>query len=432
MLFYQLLMPALKSKEYHSLHKEILYTALYPTKKYSDKNFNYLKSQLYSLVEVFITYQSFTADKTANDLHLLQSVQQRKLHKSYPSVYKKALNSLNDNQAHSLLQYAQRHQFYTIADSYQTATNSRNKNPFFAQAAASFDDYWVTHKLKYLCTMLSNEHFMQLSYDKTFLSELKDWLQQHPPSLPITQAYYYLLMILINEDNQANFFFEKLKSLIHSPAQQILPQDLKPIIQIAITYCGQQISLGQSKYVKEAMELYKFGVYNELLLTNNIISPWTYKNMVKLAINLKEYNWLEEFIHEYAQKLAPTNKEDAYHFSLADLYYAKGDYPRAQQHLNIVEFKDPLYYVGAKTLLIKIYYEEDSFDALESSLFAFKVYLKRNKLLSAPSKKPYENFIRFVGVLQKGNIKSIDNLKIKIDNSICTEKRWLNKQLEQF
>ena len=69
------------------------------------------------------------------------------------------------------------------------------------------------------------------------------------------------------------------------------------------------------------MDLYIEGIKNNILLENGQISPWTYKNVVKLGLGLKRFEWVESFVREYSQYLSAREREDAYHFNLADLFF---------------------------------------------------------------------------------------------------------------
>ena len=47
-----------------------------------------------------------------------------------------------------------------------------------------------------------------------------------------------------------------------------------------------------------------------------------------------------------------------------------------------VEFNDVYYHLDSKSLLMKVYFELDEYDAFSSLVDAFKIYLRRNQTIS--------------------------------------------------
>lgn len=429
--FYLLLKKELKKEKPTRLEKTKLYKQVFQTNTFCNKTFNSLQTQLYQLLEKFLAYQQMQKDGAAEELYLLERIIDLKIHKSYQHSFAKAEKKISSIKKLSLPLLAQKNK---LADLYNNQINikrERLKNNPLEEAALSYDEYLLSKKLDYLCNMLNNEKFMAISHSKTFLLEIQQHLEKQQELSPILKTYYYLFMAQSHEKTKHQYF-QQLKDAIILHKNDISQQNMRDIMQMAINFCSAQIRKDSNiTYVKEAMDLYQIGVTSTILLNNNTISPWTYKNMVKLGINLQQYDWLETFIRDYYDKLPKSQQQDAYHFSLADLHYAKNDFSTAQEHLHIVEFKDPYYYLDAKVLLIKIYHEEDSFDALDALLFSFKTYLKRNKLLSIQAKKPYENFIRFVHQITKYGKRKKEILQENLTNTpTITEKRWLTKQIE--
>lgn len=70
-----------------------------------------------------------------------------------------------------------------------------------------------------------------------------------------------------------------------------------------------------------------------------------------------------------------------------------------------MEFSDVHYSLGAKELLLRIYYTLGETEAFLSLVFSFRIYLKRNKLITTEVKSAYENFIRYIHLLHKSGDK---------------------------
>ncbi|MGK0390935.1 MAG: hypothetical protein ACI94Y_003695 [Maribacter sp.] len=89
-------------------------------------------------------------------------------------------------------------------------------------------------------------------------------------------------------------------------------------------------------------------------------------------MKLKEFYWIESFIYDYKKYLDVATKEDSFNFNLAKFYFEKKDYGTVMPLLIQTKYDDVLHNLGAKMMLVKMYYELKEFDALENLLEIFK------------------------------------------------------------
>ena len=101
----------------------------------------------------------------------------------------------------------------------------------------------------------------------------------------------------------------------------------------------------------------------------------------------------------------------------------------------LVQFdsEDYLLTLGAKTLLLKMYYESEEFEVLDSLLESIRIYLQRKQVLGY-HKKHFENIIRFTKKMM--DIPPFDKTKKEqlrqeiLSTKIQSERDWFLKQLE--
>ena len=156
-----------------------------------------------------------------------------------------------------------------------------------------------------------------------------------------------------------------------------------------------------------------------------------FTNIVKLSLRLKRYEWVEPFIREYAPQLPVAFRENALHYNLAELFYYTHRNDDAQQHLIKVAYSDLNYYLGARVMLAKIYYESGHTEPLLSLIAAFMIFLKRNKQISADLKQTYLNFCDILFQLTRPHPKKMVLLGETIRNtSLLTDRSWLMAQYE--
>lgn len=190
-----------------------------------------------------------------------------------------------------------------------------------------------------------------------------------------------------------------------------------------------------------------FDIY-ELLLENKIIfedehlSQNDYKNIVSIGLRLEKFDWTKTFIEQYKNDITPEFRQNAYEYNLSSYYYSKHDYKNALKLLQRVEFTDVFYHLGAKSMLLKMYYELEEVEPFYSIIDAFKVYLGRNKQISANQRLSHQNLVKWTkrafdirirGSSSKNYLKAVETLKQKINTGKnIANLQWLQERIEEF
>lgn len=412
--------------------KKALIQALFPGQPYSDKQLRYLFSDLNRLGEQFLTMERFKENKLESDLLTLDELSKRDLKKAYNQLNR----SLNKKIKESLLPQKDllMHQFkYAEARQKHFDRSHVRKQDFTVQEMAQkLDKFYFFYRLYLSSAMLDQQNI----FDQAYQIELSpNWISHLKEKTffdePIIKVYYTIFNALEEKEEQSHF--ELLKSQISAVKHTLHPEDLKDIYFFAINYCARKIRRGQSEYLSEALELNVKGVETGVLLENGKLSPWTFSNVVKLAIRLEKYQWLAKFIDDYEVLLMPDFHKNALHYNRAELYYATQKYAEAQQELLQVAFLDLNYYLGARVLLAKIYFEIQEEEALLSLLASFTIFLKRNKNISKDIKTACLNFCKILFQLIKKKPKQLLKLKKSMEDiKLLTERNWLEKHLDNF
>ncbi|MEL6843656.1 MAG: hypothetical protein AAFP02_10610, partial [Bacteroidota bacterium] len=161
------------------------------------------------------------------------------------------------------------------------------------------------------------------------------------------------------------------------------------------------------------------------------LSSWTYSNVVKLGLRLKEYDWTRAFIFQYKDFIDPNFRENTFAYNVSELYYYTKDYDGAMDYLTKVKFED-IYHLNTRVILIKIYYETDEATSLHSLIASFSMFLKRNKKMAGNIKQTYLNFCRLLNRILRRNRKEAERLRQEIEElPLLTERTWLIDVLEK-
>ena len=248
---------------------------------------------------------------------------------------------------------------------------------------------------------------------------------------PAIGIYYYIYKALTEENNPAHF--EELNNRIQTASPLFPLEEMRGIYLHAINYCIRRLNSGQEIYFRKAFELYRKGIEEKILITDNTIDPYLFRNVTAAGLKLKEFVWVDFFIHNYKDYLIEEHRENFFRFNLARLRIEQNNYTAAMQLLAQTDFDDVLIQLNAKTMLLKIYYELEEIDALESLLESMRTYLNRKELVGA-YRPNYQNIIRYTKKLVRINPYDKER-KEKLRQEITaanplTERDWLLKQLD--
>ena len=270
--------------------------------------------------------------------------------------------------------------------------------------------------------MLDRQSLLKGAYQLDLPENWMDWLiANHYWGEKIIKMYAMVFLSLENEGEPA--YFEKLKELLDAEISGISKDDSKELLLYAINYCARKMRKGEDQYIETALHFYVKGIREKILMENGFLSPWTFGNVVKLALRLERYEWIEHFIEEHKYHLVPEFQENAMQYNLAELYCYKKDFDKALSLLFKVEFSDLSYHLGSRIMLSKIYYELNEKEALLSLMSSFVMFLKRNKKISESIRKTCLNFCDLLFLIIRGKVQQIEE-KIK-NTTLLADREWL-------
>lgn len=413
--------------ETDSISRETIFNAVYPKQSFNKQALAYLNSYMLKQAERFLIQIRLEKKEYWSNYFLLEELMERKLDKHYRRYLKEIQALVAGKQSINSDYYLYRYQLSDLAKRHFLGQQERRFDENIQFAWDRLDSFYFFNKMKAACEILEWKNIIKADYDMSYITELAAYLKRHQTQLDhLTLIYlkaYFLLLYPTTKDG-----FIQFVQLISQYKNQIPNSEKKYIYLLSINYCGSQIKKGNDPYyyVEACLNLYVEGIEDRFLFENNYLSPWTFKNVVKLGFNLKRYQWTEQFIQDYYAQLEEEFQADALHFNLADLYYRKKEYQQAQQHLLQVRYSDIFYNLGAKTMLIKIYYETNEEEALLSMLASFTLFLKRNKKITKELRNIYLNFTTFLNRILRIKPAKKDQLMLEIKQTkLVTNRNWL-------
>lgn len=408
-----------------------VWAEVYPGVPEDQRQLNHLMSWLLKLAEQFLGQERLRSGRYELARQSAEALSARGLHKHFHFLAGRLRRELDAAPLRDAGYLLHRYRLADLEREHFNRQEARQFDEHLQAGADQLDYFYLTEKLKYACGMLNNQAIVSAAYAFHFVEEVRQFVEKHPfpPEAPGVAIYFRIYQMLTKEDGDADF--QALKNLLALHGGKFSREEMAWLYGYALNFCIRQIRALRETYIDEALTLYERGIESGILLTEaGHLSPWHFKNIVKLALRLQRFNWTEQFIRDKHGLLAPEFRADALHYNLADLYFYTGQYDRTLEHLNRVEFSDIYYHLGAREMLAKVYYETGAFDALDSLLHAFKTYLQRNRVLADQVRKSYLNFIRLLRRLLRATPDQLPALRRRVEQTdMLTAKNWLLEQM---
>ena len=423
--------PSFNSKK---LERHEIFETTFPKMKFDEKKLGYLHSDLVKMTEKFLAYSEFEKSTSAFQLNLLKAYNDLELDKQYKSTMAMAENRQRQNPHGDADYYFQQYNLAALENDYFNRQRKRHFDENLQAAIDNFDLYYISQKLKYSCEIANRQNVLSAKYRLRLLEEILSYLKNNPlEDVPVISIYYHILMTLIESENEQHYI--KLKELLVLHVDKFPKEEARDMYTFAINYCIKKANKGESQFLIELFELYKTALQLEVIFDGRFISPWTFKNIVGAALRVEEFEWANNFIKDYKNKIRAKFRENAFLYNLASLHFARKEFSKAQELLNQVEFTDVFYATDSKALLIRIYYELGETEPLISLLDSFYTYLNRNKLISKSHKLLLFNLIKFVRKLVRIYQPSRSQLEL-LKSEIEETKQvayigWILKKVEE-
>ncbi|MFY0674245.1 MAG: hypothetical protein JXQ87_12630 [Bacteroidia bacterium] len=403
--------------------------------EFNDLKVRHLMSDMLKLFERFVAYEIFEEDEVYLEINKLNYYRNKGLDKHFTTTEKRIHKSIEKNGVYTneelyykkFLLERELNQFMSDRFTRKGASNVKN-------TSEALDNFFILQKLRYGC--------MQLNYGKVFSQSfqllLLDEIVQHVSRIdlsedPLIRAYYYAYNMLKSPDETSSFF--GLKEILSASTVFDISLNFE-LYNFAQNYCIGYINRGRKEFFEELFQLYKLSIKNDVVTYNQNLHPADFKNIVTIACRLEQYDWADDFIKNYGDYLPEEERENAITINRAQMYWYVGQLSQAVRLLSRVEFNDPFYALDAKSLLVRIYFELGEKDVLFSFCDSFKIYLKRNKLIS---KAHLNNHLRLISLVSKlaklksGQLEKLEKIKQDIiESQGLSNKKWLLEQAQKL
>lgn len=418
-----------------ALDKKKVYAKLFPRETYDEQQLHNVMSYLKKLYHKFLAYQKFENSSFQEELFALEAAFESNQFDLLKNRGKQLEKTLSRHPHRDFKLFYANYKLNSLLAYYGGHYEDRSNPENFQRMLDNLDLFYLAEKLRHVCHLTANMMIMNTQYHFRFLDEILVHIRENWDDFKDVDAiivYYTILMSMKEEQNPEHY--QKLKEILDTKIDSLGLIEQSDLYTFLTNHCIRQINLGGSDYHSELFQLYKLGLRTGLLLDHGLLSEWNFKNITVLGCSLKEYEWTEQFIFDYKDKLPGKHRDNAYNYNLAHLYFNKKMYNEALDALLLVQFTDVKYHLSTTFLLLRTYYELRDTEALLSLLETFRIYVIRNKKIATDEKRGYTNFLRFAKRLvllkHQANTYSKQNLNEKLTDlhsKIDQTKNVINK-----
>lgn len=413
-----------------TLKKERAWRYLYGAKVYDDLRMRHVMSFSLDVLEKFVSYKIAKNNVFEHEKKLIKAYRDKKLLKSATQSLHKAKKQLEKGLPADEEYYYQQYELEVLKFDLE-GTQNRTRATNITEITKHASLFFMITTLRHAYTARSHQSLKKADYRVPLLESVLREVEENNYTLyPILMIYYHGYQTLNKPEEEKHF--QELNYYLETQQEILGAKEQREILLMALNYAIKKINTGSQLYMQEAFRLYKKGLEENLLIEQNEMSHFAYKNIVSLGIILKEYVWLDTFIPTYALKLKGDSKNNYRDYSLARLTFARGDFDQTMQLLLQADYNDILLNMGAKVLLLKLYYQQAYWDALEALLESFRIFLNRKKELSY-HKEHYTNLIALVKKIlsiPNFNQQAREKMKQQIESTHpLAEREWLLEQV---
>jgi hypothetical protein len=411
------------------LTKENTWQKLYVDQTYNDDRLRRLFSELNKLAMDYLAFEQYQNDPASDALYLLPALNKIALSKHFVGVVRQAKDQLRKDGYQNARYHFSAYQVESQSSTYLEQTQHKNRELEHSNLADfHLDCFYIIQKLWHYIGLLMLKY---VRFNEVEFHLFPDFLQHIANSkfmqVPTIRVYYNIVLVFLYPEEEHHFY--DLKKLVDEQGHYFTKEELQKIYVTAQNYCAYKINAGNINYYRELFNINKTLIDKSLISSDGEIAPGNYKNIITVGLMVDESAWVESFIQEYSQYLPKANQDNDLNYNLAKVYFHEKNYHKVIAQLREVEYKNLLYSLGGKLMLLKTYYELKEGNALDSLIDSFRIYLHRNQEISLNVRQQYLNVLRFVRKLplEKSYDKAaLQKLKQQIEGcKALAAKQWL-------
>lgn len=422
------------------LKDEQLFEKLTRERSFSRKYLTDRLHELSVLLEDFLAIQYIRTNHEEKRRALRKALIQHKQFKLFQKENQKRIENLEASSANSwqknLELWELHYEIYTHPETHKFT----EKKDEATDMMEYLDEAYIILKLRYGFHKKWRFKIFEDTHEDSLLQSL---IENSKKNKNPTIQIYLLLFEYFDSRDKTSIWEQTL--LVYKKQFEHLPREEKLAILIFLINIGYKLATSKKpSFFNRMLELYQFGLNNNLLVHHGRLSEHTFKNIVITGSSIKAFKWTKSFIQTYEQYLPESVKGNTLFLAQAYLAFYQGDFQKAFDLLQSPPEPRIGDKIQFKSLQVRCLYElqtrDHSFqETLLSALSSFSVFLQRAKNLSEERKTAYKNFIHMVHqlCLEQGKISIKKQSHQKLNLTLEKRKNiiarsWIKEKIDQI
>lgn len=409
-----------------------IWNTLEPSKTFNGVRLRKYFSDLLKLIERFIAQEEYESKPIQKATLLLQGISSRKLDKLNSTSIKTALKLSSEQKEESRDGYFYNYQVEQLINSLSNSHDSfRELN--LDTISMNLDAYYLIEKLRLYCQLLNVKFQKKTEEDILLMSPIIEHIKNHDYAhIPQLNIYYQIFNSYRDKDNLDHYY--KLRKLLKEHGGNFNKLEATEMYNFAINYIALKINQGHDDFLLEYFTLYEDLLNKKVIFDNEELPTKHFFNVITIALRLKKYDWVDNFIENYSSMISTKEREHAVSFTMAQLNFYRKDYNKVLEYLRFTEYNDLWRKLNSKVMLINTYVELNEIEPLYSLLDSFRTFLRRNSQITKEKWDVYLNMIKFVRkyiTIHPTEKKKLKDLLDKVEASDSfINKNWLTEKIK--
>ncbi|MBE2218925.1 MAG: hypothetical protein IAE90_12005 [Ignavibacteria bacterium] len=436
-------------KQNHPL-KEIdrkkLYELVYGTGIYNEQVMINLFSRTLNLVKEFLKQLGLEKDPVSGTNAMAYELARKGQLKLVEQMIEKGISDL-DAVNYSVEYLMKFYEYAETRDALVTGfrnNNARVKSAFVKGEAAV--NYNILNLLRiandfvvfgYFNSIMDNDRLFNGFFNYfDFEKYLENLEKIGSPYYALTAVFYYGL--LSKQNDPAGIYREKLKDVVFENLDTLRYQDQATCWTMLFAAYVFNGTPGRGDNSSQIHSINKMFVEKDILTKDELgyVMENNFHNIAFQAINAGDFEWAEEFLNKYRDKLPPDLGDNTYNLCMSRCFFEKGDFEGSLVYLSRLKYFNPIGRCNTSILFIKCYYELGYYEQALYAAEAFKAYMYQNKELTQKIKRPFEHFAKYAILLTRikaSGAKLDESVFIKAQKPEAYSSRvWVMKKMEEL
>lgn len=374
------------------LDRAAVFKKSFPGEKFDDAKLRRKLHLLTQLAQDFVRIQPALESNLAAEVELLTQFRLRRYEKGFQDQCQKIRERFVDM---SRVPSAYLHDIYRFEQEqavFIEEKGNRTLDPNIEASSKALDRYFIVEKLKLLCAAENLKRISNIEREVAMENAVMEYIEQAGLRRDSLVAIHLSTLDMLRNPNK-DASFRDVMELLLSRELSVRRSDLENLIIAARNFCIRKINTGEKEYFYPLFELYKLDL--KQLHDKEEITAFTYKNIVTAALILEEFDWVENFIDAFKDRVEGASGQAMYRYNRAKLHFALQQYKDVKRWLQFSEFPEAMLEADSRIILIKTYLVTGDDEAAGSACENLLKFLKRANEL-AYHKDHYVNFSRLV------------------------------------